>query len=259
MKNLTKKNLTIYDKSIIASKQVALRIAQIINENNSKSKKTVLGLATGNTPIMVYQELIRLHKTEGLSFKNVITFNLDEYFPMLPSHPLSYANFMDTQLFNHIDINRENIHIPNGNLNQNEIDSYCKAYETKMDQAGGLDFQLLGIGRTGHIGFNEPGSSINSITRLVTLNPITREDAINDFGGINNVPKQAISMGVETIFKAKEIMLLAFSEKKAEIIQKVIEGEITKEVPGSYLQNHPNVTFILDKEAASVLNETVLV
>lgn len=257
MKNTTINKVKIYDKSLVASKEVAARIAQIIKENNKKDKPTVLGLATGNTPVMVYQELVRLHKEEALSFKNVCTFNLDEYFPMHSSHPLSYVNFMKINLFNHIDILPENINIPNGNIEENKVEIYCKTYEQKIEEAGGLDFQLLGVGRTGHIGFNEPGSTIDSVTRLVTLNPITREDAINDFKGLDNVPKQAISMGVQTIYNAKEIMLLAFSEKKAEIINKVISGEITDEVPGSYLQNHPNITFILDKEAANQIHQLV--
>lgn len=174
---------------------------------------------------------------------------------MASDHELSYVSFMNKNLFDHIDIKKENIYIPKGDLSYDEIRAYCQNYEQQIQAIGGLDFQLLGIGRTGHIGFNEPGSSLNSLTRLVDLNPITREDAINDFNGLDNVPKQAISMGVQTIFNAKEIMLLAFQNKKADIIQKAIQGEVNANVPASYLQQHPNITYILDNESASKLKK----
>lgn len=238
-----------------ASIEVAHHMAQIIRTNDALNKPTVLGLATGNTPLLVYQELVRLYQEKQVSFQNVITFNLDEYYPMASDHELSYVSFMNKNLFDHIDIKKENIYIPKGDLSYDEIRAYCHNYEQQIQAVGGLDFQLLGIGRTGHIGFNEPGSTHDSLTRLVDLNPITREDAINDFNGLDNVPKQAISMGVQTIFNAKEIMLLAFQNKKADIIQKAIQGEVNANVPASYLQQHPNITYILDNESASKLKK----
>src|SRR5690606_31993501 len=250
-----KSNIKIYENALQASIEVAQHITSIIQKNESVGKPTVLGLATGNTPLLVYKELVRLYHEKQVSFQKVITFNLDEYYPMLPSHQQSYRLFMKQHLFDQVDIKKENIHIPKGDLTYDEIIAYCQHYEQQIQAVGGLDFQLLGIGRTGHIGFNEPGSSQNSLTRLVDLNPMTREDAIADFNGLNNVPKQAISMGVQTIYKAKEIMLLAFSEKKSDIIQKAIQEEINPQVPASYLQKHPNITYILDNESASKLKK----
>lgn len=194
-----------------------------------------------------------MHKEEGLSFSNVVTFNLDEYFPMKPDAAQSYVTFMNQQLFDHIDIEKENIHIPDGTLAESEVASFCLEYERKITAYGGLDFQLLGIGRTGHIGFNEPGSAPNSGTRLVTLDDLTRRDASRDFGGKENVPTKAITMGVGTIFKAREIILMAWNQKKASIIKKAVEGEISSDVPATFLQLSDHVEFILDKEAASEL------
>ncbi len=199
-------------------------------------KMAVLGLATGATPVQVYANLVKMHQEEGLSFENVITFNLDEYYPMHPDAKQSYVSFMDEHLFGHIDIKKENIHIPDGTLPKEEIAEYCLRYENAIGEVGGLDLQILGIGRTGHIGFNEPGSAPNSGTRLVTLDDLTRRDAARDFGGKENVPTKAITMGVGTIFKAREIILLAWSKKKASIIKKAVEGEIAGSVPATYLQ-----------------------
>ncbi|MBD3749882.1 MAG: glucosamine-6-phosphate deaminase [Sphingobacteriales bacterium] len=245
--------VSIYQDSKVASKVVAFRIAQLIREKSERMEKAVIGLATGATPIGVYEELVRMHREEHLSFKNVITFNLDEYFPMLPNLEQSYVSFMNEQLFNHVDILRENIHIPDGTLSKDEIQQFCLDYEKKITDFGGLDMQILGIGRTGHIGFNEPGSAPNSGTRLVTLDELTRKDAAKDFGGKENVPTKAITMGVGTIFKAKEIILMAWGSKKAPIIKRAVEGELTGEVPATYLQLSDNVEFILDEEAASLL------
>ena len=236
-----------------ASKIVAREIAQIIRDNDKKNKKTVLGLATGSSPIKVYEELIRLHKEENLSFKNVISFNLDEYYPIEPDDINSYHYFMNEYLFKHIDILPENIHIPKGNIPLEKVKDFCIAYEKQIAEAGGLDFQLLGIGRSGHIGFNEPGSHKNSRTRLITLNHITRVDAAPAFNGLKNVPHKAITMGIASIMPAKRIILLAWGEKKADIIKRTIEGEISSEVPATYLQSHPNTTFVLDKDAAQKL------
>ncbi len=245
--------VTVYPDQHIASKTVAHRIAALIKGKQQKGETTVLGLATGATPVGVYEELVRLHKEEGLSFKNVVTFNLDEYYPMQPTAKQSYVTFMNENLFDHIDIERQNINIPDGTLPLEEIPAFCLNYERKIEELGGLDFQVLGIGRTGHIGFNEPGSAPNSGTRLVTLDDLTRRDASRDFGGKENVPTKAITMGIGTIFKAREIVLMAWNGKKASIIKKAVEGEISSEVPATYLQLSDNVEFILDQDAASEL------
>ena len=245
--------VTVYPTQGEASIQVAQRIAKIITDKQAKGEKAVLGLATGATPVKVYKELVRMHKEEGLSFNNVVTFNLDEYYPMQPTAEQSYVVFMNKNLFDHIDIPKENINIPDGTLAPEDVQAYCMAYEQKISSLGGLDIQILGIGRTGHIGFNEPGSAPNSGTRLVTLDDLTRRDASRDFGGKENVPTKAITMGVGTIFKAKEIVLMAWNEKKAEIVKKAVEGEISSDIPATYLQMSDNVEFILDQDAASAL------
>ncbi len=245
--------VTVYPDASFAAIKVAKRIASLINAKNEKGEKTILGLATGATPVKVYAELIRLHKEEGLSFANVITFNLDEYFPMKPDAAQSYVTFMNENLFDHIDIKKENIHIPDGTLKQENVAAFCLEYEKKISAYGGLDLQVLGIGRTGHIGFNEPGSAPNSGTRLVTLDDLTRRDASHDFGGKENVPVKAITMGIGTIFKAREIILMAWNAKKASIIKKAVEGEISSDVPATYLQLSDNVEFVLDEGAAEQL------
>jgi len=243
----------IFDNRDSASVEVAREIANLISSNNAKEKPTVLGLATGSSPIKVYEELIRIHKEEGLSFRNVITFNLDEYYPINKEDINSYHFFMDEYLFKHIDIKKENIHIPDGDIPVDKIKDYCLSYEKEIVEAGGIDFQLLGIGRTGHIGFNEPGSHQNSRTRLITLNHITRRDAAEAFNGLKNVPTKAITMGIASIMQSKRIVLLAWGEKKAEIVKQTIEGEISSQVPATYLQEHSNTTFVLDKDAAQKL------
>ena len=243
----------IFDDSNEASINVAQEIAQLIKEKQGKKEKCVLGLATGSSPIKVYEELVRMHNEEGLSFDNVISFNLDEYFPMDKDSIHSYFYFMHEHLFNHIDILPENIHIPDGTVQSDEVYQYCIDYEMQIKQAGGLDFQLLGIGRTGHIGFNEPGSHLNSGTRSITLDHVTRADAAPSFLGIENVPRKAITMGISTIQKAKRVVLLAWGINKAHILKETIEGEISPSVPATYLQLHKNATFILDKEASSEL------
>ncbi len=245
--------VSVFDNPLTASINVAHRIANIIREKQKNQQHAVLGLATGATPIAVYAELVRLHKEEGLSFSNVITFNLDEYYPMKPNAAQSYVTFMKENLFDHIDIPQENINIPDGTLSLEEIPAFCLNYERKIGELGGLDIQILGIGRTGHIGFNEPGSAPNSGTRLVTLDDLTRKDAARDFGGKYFVPSKAITMGIGTIFKAREIILMAWNKKKASIILKAVEGEMSSDVPATYLQLSQHVEFILDTEAASML------
>ena len=245
-------NIT-YNSSQAASVLVAQEIAQLIKEKQQEETFCVLGLATGSSPIKVYEELVRMHKKEGLSFYNVITFNLDEYYGMDKNNIQSYFYFMHEHLFNHIDIHPENINIPDGNIAPDKLQQYCIDYEMKIKKLGGLDFQLLGIGRTGHIGFNEPGSHLNSETRLITLDHITRVDAASSFFGIENVPRKAITMGIGTVKNAKRIVLLAWGVNKRKIIKKTIEGTISSNVPASYLQDHNNTTFILDQEAAANL------
>lgn len=245
--------VTVFKNQDIASRKVARRIADLIISKQQKGENAVLGLATGATPVGVYAELIRLHQEEGLSFKNVITFNLDEYYPMSPQSVQSYVAFMKDQLFDHVDMDMNNVNIPDGTLSLEKIHDYCLEYEQKVSAIGGLDLQILGIGRTGHIGFNEPGSAPNSGTRLVTLDDLTRRDASRDFGGKENVPTKAITMGIGTIFKAREIILMAWSKKKAPIIKKAVEGEMSGDVPATYLQLSDNVEFVLDQDAASEL------
>ncbi|MDP9076295.1 MAG: glucosamine-6-phosphate deaminase [Bacteroidota bacterium] len=245
--------VTVYPDALSASNAVARRIAGLIKQKTQNGKNAILGLATGATPVLVYQELVRLHREEGLSFKNVITFNLDEYYPMSADAQQSYKVFMNRHLFDHVDILPESIHIPDGQLAQEDVAAFCLAYEKKISDYGGLDLQILGIGRTGHIGFNEPGSAPNSGTRLVSLAGLTRSDAAHDFGGKANVPAKAITMGIGTIFKAREIILMAWNEKKAGIIKKAVEGEISADIPATYLQYSDHVEFILDADAASAL------
>jgi glucosamine-6-phosphate deaminase len=232
---------------------VATRIATLINERNATGDPTVLGLATGSTPIGVYRELIRMHRDEELSFANVVSFNLDEYYPMPKESIHSYHRFMWENFFSHIDIKPENVHIPPGDLPREKVGEAAAKYEADIRRAGGIDVQILGIGKTGHIGFNEPGSGAESRTRLVTLDAVTRLDASADFFGEEYVPREAITMGVATILEAREIAILATGEHKAAIIKRAVEGEIDMEVAATFLQRHPNTTCYLDRPAAAEL------
>jgi len=246
----------IYENSAIASKEVAGRIASLIRHKAQRGEMAVLGLATGSTPTGVYNELVRMHEEEGLSFQNVISFNLDEYYPMEPDALQSYHRFMNEYLFDRVDIKKENVHIPDGKLKLEEVDQFCQDYEKKIEEVGGLDIQVLGIGRTGHIGFNEPGSSISSRTRMIALDRITIRDAASDFFAEENVPRRAITMGVGTIMKAKAVLLLAWGEGKAPIIKETVEGEITELIPATFLQKHENVEFLLDEAASAELTRS---
>nr|AOE12701.1 glucosamine-6-phosphate isomerase [uncultured bacterium] len=243
----------IFEFSHIASIVVAQEMADLIREKSKQNTHCVLGLATGSSPIKVYEELVRMHKAEGLSFQNVISFNLDEYYPMQKSNVQSYDYFMREHLFNHVDILPEHINIPDGMVSDEDLYQSCVDYEMKIKSVGGIDFQLLGIGRTGHIGFNEPGSHLNSGTRNIKLDHITRVDAAPAFLGIDNVPTKAITMGIGTVSTAKRIVLLAWGANKADILKKTIEGDITSHVPATYLQNHNNTTFVLDEGASEEL------
>ncbi len=234
------------------SRYAANEIAKLIRQKQNENKPCVLGLATGSTPITMYKELVRLHKEEGLSFKNVITFNLDEYFPVARNAFQSYWCFMHRHLFDHIDIDPANIHVPNGELSKEEAKQFCIQYEQMIDDAGGLDLQVLGIGNNGHIGFNEPGSSIFSKTHLTNLDNSTRVANSREFQNISKVPRLALTMGISTIMKAKNILLMAWGFK-AQIISRSVEGHVTEQVPASILQQHSNCTFIIDEQAASGL------
>jgi glucosamine-6-phosphate deaminase len=249
----TKAPTLVFRNAREVDKHAALVIESLIRENNSAGVPTVLGLPTGSTPIGVYRELIRQHKEEELDFSQVVTFNLDEYWPMDPRSIHSYNRWMRETFFDHVNIPEENIHIPQGNLRREEIEAFCEEYERAIEKAGGIDLQLLGIGRTGHIAFNEPGSPRNSRTRLVTLDPVTRQDAASSFFGEENVPMQALTMGVGTILKAKKIIIMALGEHKAPVIRRALEEEVTERVTASFLQTHQNAIFALDEAAASNL------
>ena len=244
---------TIFPDSEQASVAAARDIAVLIRRRNAEGHACVLGLATGSTPTRMYEELVRLHQEEGLSFQHVITFNLDEYFPMQPDSLQSYVRFMHEYLFDHIDIRPENVHLPDGTVPAEQVGEFCRRYEEQIQEAGGIDLQVLGIGRTGHIGFNEPGSGPASRTRLITLDHITRTDAASDFYGEENVPRRAVTMGVGTILEAREIVLLAWGEGKAAVVKRMVEGDMTDSVPATYLQRHPNVRVSLDQAAAAEL------
>mgnify|MGYP000870122017 CR=1 FL=1 len=243
----------VHPSADIASALVAAELATLIRRNNAARRPTVLGLATGSTPVRLYRQLIRLHREEKLSFKNVVTFNLDEYHGLPRTHPESYWRFMHEQLFHHLDIPPANIHIPDGTVPRAEVFAWCRAYEEQIRAAGGLDVQILGIGRTGHIGFNEPGSGRDSRTRLVTLDALTRRDAARDFLGEANVPRHAITMGVGTILEARRILLLAWGEAKARVLADAVEKAPTDALPASFLQGHPAVELQLDAAAAGEL------
>ncbi len=236
-----------------ASIYVAHQIADLIRERNKANRTCVLGLATGSTPMTVYDELVRLHREEGLSFEKVITFNLDEYYPIEPQALQSYVRFMREHLFDHIDMNPTNAHLPDGLVSEVEVAAYCQDYENRIREAGGIDIQLLGIGRTGHIGFNEPGSGRDSRTRMITLDKVTRRDAASDFFGEEYVPRRAITMGVGTILEAKQVYLLAFGEGKADVISQAVEGKVSTSIAASFLQEHKSAKIVLDQAAADAL------
>jgi glucosamine-6-phosphate deaminase len=235
------------------ARTIAKRIAEIIGERRAAGGHAVLGLATGSTPIGIYRELIKMHREEGLDFSDVVTFNLDEYYPMEPQSIHSYVRYMRENLFNHINVKPQNVHIPRGDVPRDDVDDECDAYEAAIKAAGGIDLQILGIGKTGHIGFNEPGSGVDSRTRRISLDTVTRRDAAGDFFGEDNVPTEAITMGVATIMEAREIALVATGEHKAAIINRAVEGEPDPDVAATYLQQHPNAVFYVDPAAAADL------
>jgi glucosamine-6-phosphate deaminase len=243
----------IYPDLKTGSAEVAMRVAALIREKQAKKEKCVLGLATGSTPKTLYAELVRMHREDKLSFKNVVTFNLDEYYPISNNALQSYNRFMRVHLFNHIDINPKNIHIPDGGVAKEHIKEYCRQYEKMIEDAGGIDLQILGIGNNGHIGFNEPGSGMYSKTRLITLDHSTRMANAYEFANISEVPRLAITMGIGEIMKARKIILMAWGSSKAPVIKQSVEADDTESVPASLLQNHDDVTFYIDEAAASEL------
>ena len=233
--------------------EVAARIATLVRARADQGRDAVLGLATGSTPVGVYRELIHLHREEGLDFANVVAFNLDEYFPMRPGSVHSYHRYMRENLFDHVNIRPDRCHIPRGDIAEDDVEAHCAAFERRIREAGGIDLQILGIGRSGHIGFNEPGSVRDSRTRRLYLDTATRADAAADFFGEENVPAQAITMGVATILEAREVVLLATGEHKAEIVLRAVEGEMHADVAATFLQQHPAATVYLDPAAAAEL------
>lgn len=248
-------SISVFANSLEASKQLALDVSSLIYKLNQSDHYAVLGLATGSTPKAFYRELIRLHHEENLSFKKVITFNLDEYLGLPANHPESYHSFMREQLFDHIDLPPSQAHVPQGIVD--DVARHCADYEQAIAEVGGLDFQLLGIGRTGHIGFNEPGSPRDCRTRAIELDELTRRDTADAFGGIEHVPTHAITMGCGTILEARRIALMAFGKNKMDIVREALEGPITDQVSASFLREHPCARFLLDPEAASALTPPI--
>lgn len=243
----------VFTSAAEASLMLAREIADLIRQRVAEGRCAVLGLATGSTPTSVYNELVRMHQQEGLSFQNVVSFNLDEYYPIERHELQSYHRFMHEYLFDHVDIRPENVHIPDGTIPIDRVPEFCERYERTIVEAGGIDIQLLGIGRTGHIGFNEPGSARDSRTRLITLDRVTRVDAASDFFGEQHVPRRAITMGVGTILSARKVVLLSFGEHKAGVIAQAVEGPVTSAVAASFLQEHPDARMVLDEAAAAEL------
>ncbi|MCA8997921.1 MAG: glucosamine-6-phosphate deaminase, partial [Planctomycetaceae bacterium] len=230
----------VFEYSDDVALYVAGQVAELIESRNREGRPTVLGLPTGSTPIGVYRELIRRHREEGLDFARVVTFNLDEYWPMPPDSIHSYHRWMRENFFHHVNVPKEAIQIPQGTLSRGDVERFCTDYEAKIHEAGGIDLQLLGIGRTGHIGFNEPGSELDSRTRMVCLDPVTRRDAASGFYGEQFVPRRAITMGVGTILSARRILMIALGEHKASVVRKSVEEEPCPQIVASFLQGHRN-------------------
>ena len=225
--------------------------AGLIAAEMRKKPTFVLGLATGSSPVPLYQELIRLNRRKQLDFSTTITFNLDEYVGLKPTHPQSFRYFMNRQLFNRVNIVKKNTHVPNGMAR--DVEAHCTEYERMIADVGGIDYQALGIGSNGHIGFNEPGTSLSSRTHMTKLSQSTIADNARFFKRRENMPTKAITMGIGTVLDAERIVLVANGPKKADAIAKAVEGPITATVPASALQMHPGVTFVVASDAASKL------
>ena len=240
----------IYDQPVEGSRRVAAEVAGLIREKQFRGEIAVIGFTTRNTPLMMYAELVRMHREEGLSFKNVISFNLDEFYPIDPGMPQSYRNYMNRNLFDHVDVDPENVNLLDGTIPLDQIDDHCREYESKIRACGGIDLQILGTGSSGHIAFNEPGASLKSVTRLAKLDPLTISDNADDFIKEEYVPLRALTMGVGTILRARRIILMAWGERKAGIIKEIIEGPVTENIPASCLQEHPDAEVVIDYWAA---------
>jgi len=234
-----------------AELEVAGEIAALIGARAAEGRRTVLGLPTGGTPVGVYRELVRRHREEGLSFRHVVTFDLDEFCGLAPDHPASFARSMREQLFQHVDLAPGHVHFPDGRAT--DVERHCREYEAAIAAAGGIDLQLLGLGRNGHIAFNEPGASSDCRTRRVALDPSTLEDARAAFEGLGPVPTHALTMGVGTILEARRIRVLAFGAPKAPAVARALEGPVGPQTPASFLRAHPDVAFWIDRPAASRL------
>ena len=244
----------IREDSSQVAQELAREIASEIRSRAAQGKHLVLGFNTGSTPTGLYAQLVRLHREEGLSFSNVMSFNLDEYYPMNPNELQSHTRFMNEHLFDLVNIDRANVHMPDGTIALEQVADFCRDYEARIHVVGGIDILILGIGRSGHIGHNEPGSEASVRTRLITLDQVSRMDAASDFFGAENVPRRAITMGVGTILEARRLILLAFGEGKASIIKRSVEGDVTASVPASFLQQHSNASVWLDEAAAAELS-----
>ena len=251
--SLEKIPVKIFSNPQDGSAYVAGEIAKLIREKEAAGQKCVIGLATGSSPKTLYAHLVKMHKEEGLSFKNVITFNLDQYYPMEKDALQSYHYFMRKNLFEQTDIDPNNYHLPDGMVAKEKVKEHCNNYEKQIEDAGGIDLQILGIGVNGHIGFNEPGSGIYTKTRLTALDNSTRLANSYEFGNMSEVPRMAITMGIGTILKSKKIILMAWGQAKAPVIQQATELDDVEEVPASLLQNHDDCTFVVDETAASEL------
>ena len=243
----------VFQTASALARHVAQLIAGVIRERNALGQRAVLGLPTGSTPVDVYRELIRMHQEEGLDFSGVSTFNLSEYFGLRPDQPQSCRVWMEEHFFQHVNLRSENIHLPDGSVPMESVAAHCREYEQRIEEAGGLDVMLLGVGRNGHIGFNEPFSVRKTRTRLCTLDPVTRRSAASDFFGEDHVPMHALTMGVGTVLDARKVLLVALGEHKAHIIRETVQGPVTDRVPASFLQEHNDATVLLDDAAAKEL------
>jgi len=241
----------IYNDNTEGSRELAKILVDNCNLILSKKNRCVISLPTGNSPINLYKSLIELYKKKQISFKNIVFFNLDEFYPISKKDPQSYSKYLNEKLFNHIDMPKKNINLFNGNIKEKGIKRHCIDFEKKIKELGGLDIQVLGIGKNGHIGFNEPGSLINSKTRKVKISNDSIKVIINEFNDKRRVPQEALTMGVQTILSANKIFLMAWGKNKSSIINKTIKSGVSKDIPATYLKTHKNVTFILDKESSS--------
>jgi glucosamine-6-phosphate deaminase len=252
-KRYEKVPVSIFTEADIASELVAKQVATLIRSKAAEGKNCILGLVAGATAVGVYDNLVQLHKKENLSFKNVIVFNIDEYYPIDKEELQCRYRYLHEYLFNEVDIFPENIHLIPGDLKKADIAAFCIEYEKKIKALGGIDLQLLGLDGRGQIGANEPGSMFNSRTRLITLDYSTRMGAASNFFGEENVPDYCITMGIGTIMDAKRIIIMAWGEGKSKTVRKMVEGPVTEMLPASALQNHPNTSFIFDTAAAADL------